>query len=233
MVTLNRRSALKLGLAGGVMLAAARPASALVRIVVSGADFQPLPIAVPDFASSDAAFGKDIADIVRNNLTRSGLFAVIDQGALPVKVGSVSAAPDFNAWRGANAQAVVMGQVERGAQIQSAVRVWDAQAGAQVVGKSYQTDASNYRRIAHIISDAIYVSLTGESGYFDTRVAFVAESGPKANRLKRLAIMDQDGANIRYITQGTPISRSTTATRKSTCSTLPRGSSSGWAISVP
>jgi TolB protein len=204
MITLNRRRALQLGLAGGAMMLAARPASALVKIVVSGADFQPLPIAVPDFAGSDPKFGKDIADIVRNNLTRSGLFAVIDASALPSKVGSVSAAPNFGSWSAAGAQAVVMGQVERGAQIQSAVRVWDTQASAQVVGKSYQTDAGNFRRVAHIISDAIYTALTGEGGYFDTRVAFVAESGPKANRLKRLAIMDQDGANVTYITQGKP-----------------------------
>ncbi|MDR3474468.1 MAG: Tol-Pal system beta propeller repeat protein TolB [Devosia sp.] len=204
MITLNRRSALKLGLAGGVMLAAARPASALVKIVVSGADFQPLPIAIPDFASSDPTFGKDVTDIVRNNLTRSGLFAVIDEAQLPQSVGSVSAEPDFNIWRTANAEAVVMGQVEKAAQIQSAVRVWDTQAAAQVVGKSYETEPSNYRRVAHIISDAVYTSLTGEGGYFDTRIAYVAESGPKANRLKRLAIMDQDGANVRYITQGTP-----------------------------
>ena len=204
MLTLNRRNALKLGLAGGAMLLAARPASALVKIVVSGADFQPLPIAIPDFASADPSFGKAIADIVRNNLTRSGLFAVIDPATLPAQVGSVSAQPDFAAWTGVGAQAVVMGQVEQGGQIQSSVRVWDNQAAAQVVGKSYQTDASNFRRVAHIISDAIYTSLTGEGGYFDTRVAFVAESGPKANRLKRLAIMDQDGANVQYITQGRP-----------------------------
>jgi TolB protein len=204
MLTLNRRNALKLGLAGGAMLLAARPASALVKIVVSGADFQPLPIAIPDFASADPAFGKAIADIVRNNLTRSGLFAVIPQASLPAQVGSVSAQPDFAAWTSISAQAVVMGQVEKAAQIESSVRVWDTQAAAQVVGKSYQTDASNFRRVAHIISDAIYTSLTGEGGYFDTRVAFVAESGPKANRLKRLAIMDQDGANVQYITQGKP-----------------------------
>jgi len=204
MTILNRRHALQLGLAGGAMLLAARPASALVKIVVSGADFQPLPIAIPDFAGSDPAFGKEIADIVRNNLTRSGLFAVIDSSTLPQKVGSVSAQPDFAGWAGVNAQAVVMGQAERGAQIQSAVRVWDVQAQAQAVGKSYTTDASNYRRVGHLISDAIYSALTGEGGYFDTRVAFVAESGPKANRLKRLAIMDQDGANVQYITQGTP-----------------------------
>ena len=204
MITLNRRNALKLGLAGGAMLLAARPANALVKIVVSGADFQPLPVAIPDFAGSDPAFGKQIADIVRNNLTRSGLFAVIDQATLPQQVGSVSAQPEFAAWAGVNAQAVVMGQAERGAQIQSAVRVWDVQAQAQVVGKSYTTDAGNFRRVGHLISDAIYSSLTGEGGYFDTRVAYVAESGPKANRLKRLAIMDQDGANVQYITQGRP-----------------------------
>jgi TolB protein len=202
MITLNRRHALKLGLAGGLMLAAARPASALVKIVVSGADFQPLPIAIPDFAGPDPQFGKQIADIVRNNLTRSGLFAVIDKSQLPEQVGSVSAEPNFGAWAATGAQAVVMGQVEQGGQIQSAVRLWDTQASAQVIGKSYQTDAKNYRRVAHIISDAIYTALTGEGPYFDTRIAYVAESGPKANRLKRLAIMDQDGANVQYLTEG-------------------------------
>lgn len=204
MMKLTRRDALKLGVAGGAMLLAARPASALVKVTVSGADFQPLPIAIPDFASADPAFGKEIADIVRNNLTRSGLFNVIDQSTLPEHVGNVTAAPNFAAWTGASALALVMGQVDRGAQIQAGLRVWDTQQQAQVVGKSYQTDAANYRRIAHIMSDAIYSSLTGEGGYFDTRIAFVAESGPKANRLKRLAIMDQDGANVQYITQGTP-----------------------------
>jgi TolB protein len=202
MINLTRRDALKLGLAGGLMLVAARPASALVKVTVSGATFQPLPIAVPDFASADPKFGKAIADIVRSNLTRSGLFAVVDQSTLPQQVGSVSAEPQFAAWSGAGAQAVVMGQVQQGGTIESAVRVWDTQAQAQVVGKSYQTDPSNFRRVAHIISDAIYEALTGEGGYFDSRVAFVAESGPKANRTKRLAIMDQDGANVQYITQG-------------------------------
>ena len=125
MINLTRRSALMLGLAGTALLAAGTPAMALVKIVVSGADFQPLPIAIPDFASSDPAFGKEIADIVRGNLTRSGLFAVADPPSLPSQVGNVSAAPDFTAWRATNATALVMGQVERGGQIQSSVRVWD------------------------------------------------------------------------------------------------------------
>ena len=132
----------------------------------------------------------------------TALFAVVDQSTLPEQVGSISAQPQFASWTGVGAQAVVMGQVQQGATIESAVRVWDTQAQAQVVGKSYQTDPSNFRRVAHIISDAIYSSLTGEGGYFDSRVAFVAESGPKANRVKRLAIMDQDGKNVRLLSKG-------------------------------
>jgi TolB protein len=202
MTLINRRTALKLGLAGGAFAAAASPASALVQIVVSGANFAPLPIAIPDFASSDPAFGREIADIVRSNLRRSGLFAPLDPGSLPAQVGDVQSTPDFAAWRAATVDALVMGQVERGGQIEASVRVWDTQAAQQVVGKSYGTDPQNYRRIAHLVSDAIYESLAGETGYFDTRIVYVAESGPKANRTKRLAIMDQDGANVQYITSG-------------------------------
>lgn len=199
---MTRRAVLKLGAAAGVMTIAARPAMALVKITVTGGDFTPLPIAVPDFASSDPAFGKEVTDIVRANLRRSGLFALIEPSQLPAQVGDVSAAPDFAAWRATGSDALVMGQVERSGQVESSVRVWDTQASEQVVGKAYTTDINSYRRIAHQAADAIYSSLTGEGGYFDTRIAFVSESGPKANRIKRLAIMDQDGANEQVLTAG-------------------------------
>jgi TolB protein len=199
---ITRRDALKLGLAGAAVAAASGPASALVSITVTGGDFTPLPIAIPDFASSDPAFGRDVADIVRADLKRSGLFAPLDPAQMPQQVGDVQRQPDFGSWRAANVDALVMGQVDRGGDIQSAVRVWDTQQAAQVVGKSYGTDANSWRRIGHIVADAIYASLAGETGYFDTRVVYVAESGPKANRTKRLAIMDQDGANVQYITSG-------------------------------
>ncbi len=202
MTLVTRRSALKLGLAGGALLASAPMAMAQLRIVVEGANFQPLPIAIPDFASSDPTFGREIADIVRNNLRRSGLFLPLDPASLPVQVGDVNGTPDFNIWRTANVDALVMGSVERGGQISSSVRVWDTRQAAQVVGKSYNTDPNSARRIAHIVSDAIYEQLAGGSGYFDTRVIYVAESGPKANRTRRLAIMDQDGANMQYLTDG-------------------------------
>jgi len=201
MTLFTRRNALKLGLAGGAM-ALATPSQALVEIVVTGGNFTPLPIAIPDFASSDPAFGAEIAQIVRNNLKRSGLFVPLDPATLPIRVGDVQNQPDFASWRAANVDALVMGSVERGGQVSSQVRVWDTQAAAQVVGKSYQTDPQNYRRIAHIVSDAIYSSLSGGTGYFDTQVLYVAESGPKANRVKRLAIMDQDGANVQYLSSG-------------------------------
>ena len=205
MTLLTRRMALKLGLAGGALAAFGSPASALVQITVTGGDFTPLPIAIPDFASSDPQFGKDIADIVRANLRRSGLFAPLDPASLPLRVGDVAATPEFGSWRAISVDALVMGQVERGGEIASSVRVWDTQLGQQVVGKSYSTDANSWRRVAHIISDAIYESLAGASGYFDTRVVFTAESGPKANRTKRLAIMDQDGANVQYLTDGSTL----------------------------
>jgi TolB protein len=201
MTLFTRRNALKLGLAGGA-LALATPSQALVEIVVTGGNFTPLPIAIPDFASSDPAFGAEIAQIVRDNLRRSGLFVPLDPASLPIRVGDVTNEPDFAAWRAATVDALVMGSVERGGQVSSQVRVWDTQAAAQVVGKSYQTDPQNYRRIAHIVSDAIYSSLSGGTGYFDTRVLYVAESGPKANRVKKLAIMDQDGANVQYLSSG-------------------------------
>src|SRR5690606_25475774 len=198
----TRRNLLKLGAAGAATMLATHPASALVQIIVGGGNFTPLPIAIPDFASSDPAFGREVADIVRANLKRSGLFAPLDPASLPSRIGDVQNAPDFPSWRGINVDALVMGQVERGGKISSSVRVWDTQQGAQVFGKSYSANPQNYRRIAHIVSDAIYASLAGETGYFDTRVVYVAESGPKANRVKRLAIMDQDGANVQYLTAG-------------------------------
>ncbi len=202
MTLFTRRQILKTGLAGVALPLMASPAAALVKITVTAGDFIPLPIAIPDFGSSDPTFGRQVADIVRANLRRSGLFQVIEPTSLPQQTGNVAASPDFPSWRATGADALVMGQVERGGQIQSSVRVWDTQAAAQVVGEAYATDPASWRRIAHIVSDAIYKALTGEGGYFDTRVVYVAESGPKANRTKRLAVMDQDGANTQYITNG-------------------------------
>ena len=102
-----------------------------------------------------------------------------------------------------NAQALVTGRItqEADGRLNAEFRLWDIFAGQQLIGQQFFTDPNNWRRVAHIIADAIYERLTGEKGYFDTRVVFVDESGPKNNRKKRLAIMDQDGANVRYLTR--------------------------------
>lgn len=208
MHALTRRHLLKLGFGAGALLAAGSPAQALVNIVVSGGSFTPLPIAIPDFGSSDKAFGAEIAGIVRANLKRSGLFEPLPVEAMGGAVGDVNNPPAFADWRARNVDALVMGQVERGGQIQSSVRVWDTAAAQQVVGSTYSADPQSYRRIAHIVSDAIYQALAGETGYFDSQVVFIAESGPKANRRKQLALMDQDGANVQVLSSGNSLTLS-------------------------
>ena len=112
--------------------------------------------------------------------------------------------PRFPDWRVINAQALVTGGVARqgDGRLQARFRLWDVFAGNQLDGQQYFTAPDNWRRIAHIISDADLRALTGEKGYFDTRIVFVDETGPKDRRVKRLAIMDQDGANVRYLTRG-------------------------------
>src|SRR4029079_12794802 len=110
----------------------------------------------------------------------------------------------FDDWRTINAQALVTGRITRqpDGRLRAEYRLWDVFAGQQLDGKQYFSTQDNWRRIGHIISDAIYERLTGEKGYFDSRVVFVDENGPKNKRVKRLAIMDQDGANVRYLTRG-------------------------------
>lgn len=206
MMDLSRRQVLRWGAAGMGFAAMANPAQALVKIVVTGGDFEPMPIGIPVFSSQDPQLAQEITSIVVADLKRSGLFVPLPAGQMPLQVGDVNANPDFNAWRNAQADALVMGSVnQNGNQIQADVRLWDVVDGAQAFGESFSADRSNIRRVAHIVADAIYSKLTGETGYFDTRVVYVAESGPKANRTKRLAVMDSDGANVQYLTRGDSI----------------------------
>jgi TolB protein len=190
--------ALATGIAGVV-----RPAWALVEIDVNRGNVAPLPIAITDFLSGDT-MGAQISDIVSADLKRSGLFAPIDKSAFIEKVSNPDAAPRFDDWKVINAQALVTGRVtqEADGKLKAEFRLWDVFAGQQLVGQQYFANKGNYRRVAHIIADAIYERLTGEKGYFDTRIVYIDESGPKDNRIKRLAIMDQDGANQRYLSNG-------------------------------
>ncbi|MEA2902926.1 MAG: TolB protein [Alphaproteobacteria bacterium] len=207
---LSRRRLLALGAgaaAGALAGVTPQSAQAVLKLDVTQGNVQPMPIALPDFSGAglpDPAVARGVTQIIASNLQRSGLFAPIDQAAYIERVASIDAQPRFPDWRQINAQALVTGRLTRqdDGRLAAEFRLWDVFAGQYLFGKSYQTPPDNWRRVAHIISDQIYERLTGEKGYFDSRIVFVDESGPKERRVKRLALMDQDGANVRYLTRG-------------------------------
>lgn len=203
MKTAVRALLLVVGMAAVFGAMATLPARALVEIDVNKGIVEPLPVAITDFISADGS-GAEIAGVVEADLKRSGLFAPIDKGAFIEKISNPDVAPRFEDWKVINAQALVTGRVtkEPDGRLRAEYRLWDVYAGQQLVGEQFFANPSSWRRVAHIIADSIYERLTGETGYFDTRIVYVAESGPKDNRVKRLAIMDQDGANHRYLTDG-------------------------------
>jgi len=203
----TRRRVLALGAATSASAALAWPAAAQLRLDVTQGNVQPIPMALPDFIGGtpgDAEVARGITQVITANLKRSGLFAPIDPAAYIEKVVNFDSVPRFPDWRAINAQGLVTGMVTRqgDGRLEAKFRLWDVFAGNQLGGQRFFTPADNWRRIAHIISDQIYERLTGEKGYFDTRIVFIDETGPKERRVKRLTIMDQDGANVRYLTRG-------------------------------
>ncbi|MFL6798807.1 MAG: Tol-Pal system beta propeller repeat protein TolB [Xanthobacteraceae bacterium] len=196
-----------LGTAAAALAGSSRRAGAVLKLDVTQGTVQPIPIAITDFISGtqqEPASGRNVSQVITANLQRSGLFAPIAQAAFIERIASADQVPRFPDWRQINAQALVTGRVAmiEGGRLRAEFRLWDVFAGQQLHGQQYTTTSENWRRIAHIISDAIYERLTGEKGYFDSRIVFVDESGPKQRRIKRLALMDQDGANVRYLTRG-------------------------------
>lgn len=191
-----------------LMAAAMLPsmAQAQLKIDITKGNVDPLPIAVTELTSTDASgasLGRQITAVVSADLERSGLFRPISSQAFIERITSGDAVPRFADWRQINAQAIVTGSVTPvGDKLRVSFRLWDSLSEQQVAGKEFNTYASNWRRISHLISDEIYKRLTGEQGYFDTRIVYVSESGPATKRVKRLAIMDQDGENHKYLTDG-------------------------------
>jgi TolB protein len=204
---INRRTLLTGAAVGAALGWPGGPAQAVTRLDVTQGNIQPMPIALPDFIGgtpADSEVAHNVTQVLTGNLKRSGLFAPIDPAAYIEKVANIDSVPRFPDWRTINAQALVTGRITRQAdgRLKAEFRLWDVAAGEHLTAQQYFTAPDNWRRIAHIVSDAIYQRLTGETGYFDTRIVFVDESGPKQQRVKRLAIMDQDGANVRYLTRG-------------------------------
>ncbi|HYN39986.1 MAG TPA: Tol-Pal system protein TolB, partial [Rhodospirillales bacterium] len=195
---------------GLLLLAAIRPAAAELRIDITRGVVEPLPIAIVPFEGGNpqtARTGEEMASVIAADLERSGLFRPLDPRSFVLQPPSMEALPRFADWRALNAPALVYGRIVAApdGRLKVEFRLWDVFAEQQLAGLAYFTAPANWRRIAHIIADAIYKRITGEEGYFDTRVVYVAESGPASKRVKRLAIMDQDGANHGYLTDGSSL----------------------------
>lgn len=190
-----------------VLVVFAPAARAELRIDITRGVVEPVSIAIVPFEGSSgdtARVGSDLAKVISADLQSSGLFRPIDPNAFLQTSLSMDAAPKFADWRVLNALGLVHGRVTvaEDGRLKVEFRLWDVVAEQQLAGLAYFTAPGNWRRIGHIIADAIYKRLTGEEGYFDTRIAYIAESGPQNRRVKRLAIMDQDGYNHRYLTDG-------------------------------
>ncbi|PJB70357.1 MAG: Tol-Pal system beta propeller repeat protein TolB [Alphaproteobacteria bacterium CG_4_9_14_3_um_filter_47_13] len=183
-------------------------AYAEVKVNVTQGTVEKLPIAISLFhvePGADAQLAQQMPEVISANLERSGLFELLDRKAFiqdPASIGTQGVR--FGEWRAINAQALVTGTVTRSSDGRTRVefRLWDVFSEQQLAGMAYTTTPQNWRRIAHIISDEIYKRITGEDSYFDSRIVYIAEQGSPLDRKKRLAIMDQDGANHHYLTDG-------------------------------
>ncbi|MFN7038009.1 MAG: Tol-Pal system protein TolB, partial [Alphaproteobacteria bacterium] len=181
-------------------------AFAINRIDITRGNPDPLPIAISEFigaSEEEREVGAEISRVISADLERSGLFKIIDKAAYIDHLKTSSQLPKFSAWRQINAQGLAIGKTAiKGNEVEIEFRLWDPFNEKQVAGKIFTYNVNKWRRVAHKISDEIYKALTGEDGYFDTRIVYVAESGPALKRIKRIASMDSDGENHRFETDG-------------------------------
>ena len=188
---------------------------ALIEVDITRGNLDPLPIAVSPLSIDDQSknefkkiinkkdIGSEIAIVVENNLKASGLFNPLDKDAFLQAPDIANLKPRFEDWALIKAQALITGKVNFvDEKLRVEFRLWDVLAGKEMMALAFTTVPNNWRRVGHIITDKVYERLTGEKGYFDTRIIYVAEEGPKTKRIKKLAIMDQDGANNKFLTLG-------------------------------
>jgi TolB protein len=188
-------------------------AFSLIEVDITRGNLDPLPIAVSplhvDVQSDNyqdnkvKGLGDLISSVVENNFRSTGLFNPLSKDAFVQKPDIAHLKPRFEDWSLITAQALVTGKIFiKDEKLKVEFRLWDVAANKEMIALAFTTTPSNWRRVAHIISDKIYERLTGETGYFDTRIIYVSEAGDKTQRVKKLAIMDQDGANTKYLTLG-------------------------------
>jgi TolB protein len=208
----SRRAALlmpaaALAVAGLRPLGARAQSSGPLRIEITEGVIEPVPFALPDFLPESGGaqdYAGRIGRVIAANLVNTGLFREIPREAHIARVTSFDASTAYADWRAINAQALITGAVgTSGNRLTVKFRLFDVFSGQQMgEGLQFGGDTANWRRMAHKVADAVYSRITGEGGYFDSRVVFVAETGPRDARVKRLAIMDQDGANVQYLSDG-------------------------------
>ena len=187
----------------------------LIEVDITRGNLNPLPIAVSPLYSDLSSqknlnnilkiksIGDEISTIVEKNLKTTGLFNPLEKKAFLQEPEVAHLKPRFEDWSLIKAQALITGQVKfEKDKLRVEFRLWDVLAAKEMMAIAFTTVPNNWRRVGHIISDKIYERLTGEKGYFDTRIIYVAEEGPKTRRIKKLAIMDQDGFNTKYLTLG-------------------------------
>jgi TolB protein len=190
-------------------------AFALIEVDITRGNLSPLPLAVSPLSIDDKSrksfekilseenIGSEISVIVENNLRTSGLFNPLSKEAFLQAPDIANLKPRFEDWNLIKAQALITGKVTYvDEKLRVEFRLWDVLAAKEMIALAFTTVPNNWRRVGHIISDKVYERLTGEKGYFDTRIIYVSEEGPKTQRIKKLAIMDQDGANTKYLTLG-------------------------------
>ena len=187
----------------------------LIEVDITRGNLNPLPLAVSPLSVDQKSkekfkdllklddIGAEISKVVENNLRQSGLFNPLDPKAFLQKPDIAHVKPRFEDWALIKAQALITGEVKIvDEKLRVEFRLWDVLAGKEIMALAFTTVSENWRRVGHIITDKVYQRLTGEKGYFDTRIIYVAEEGLKTSRIKKLAIMDQDGFNTKYLTLG-------------------------------
>lgn len=206
-----RKLLLALCASAALIVGSTLPASAQLQVRVDQSNYAPTPLAIPDFQirGSDVDMAKQIADVVRADLESTGLFEMQNPASFIQKDLSIDSIPRFSDWKIIKSDGLVVGGYEElpDGKIAVSFRLWDVYAGEVMringkPGRRLTTTPDNWRRIAHKIADSIYQRLTGEDPYFDTRIVYIAETGLKTKRVKRLAIMDRDGENQEYLTAG-------------------------------
>lgn len=186
---------------------ASLPAYAQLRVDITEGQVEPIPVAIADFTGPDgqvSIVGRQIAQIISDDLVSSGLFKAVDQAAFIAPPDSPAIRPDFNSWTPLGITGLLVGSayMDVDDQLQVEFKLWDVVAQREMTEGGGSAGRAGLRRLSHQIADFVYEEFTGDTAYFDTQIVYVSESGPPETRIKRLAIMDQDGHNHRFLTSG-------------------------------